>query len=98
MHGSCIKFENSSSLLDLLHFSRYIMRRYLIKYENQPHPGKRGRPQKNVGDVRYDRIDYWVTTQDKQSRCAHCHTKTTTRCEKRDIGLHVKSFKDYHTQ
>ena len=54
---------------------------YLIKYENLPQPGKQGRPQKSLDDIWYDRIAHWVTTQDKQTCCAHCHAKMT-RCEK----------------
>ncbi|KAL3198612.1 hypothetical protein MRX96_014427 [Rhipicephalus microplus] len=34
----------------------------------------------------------------KQTRCAHCHEKTTTRCEKCDVGVHVQCFKVYHTR
>ena len=48
--------------------------------------------------MRYDWIAHWVTTEDKQTCCPHCHAKTTTRCEKCKIGLYVKCFKDYHTQ
>ncbi|KAK9703448.1 Transposase IS4 [Popillia japonica] len=40
--------------------------------------------------LRYDAIEHYVIPQEKQTRCAECHTKTTTRCRKCDIGLHVK--------
>ena len=68
------KICNGSSSLDLLCFHQYIMRRYLIKYEKLPQPGKWGRPQKSLNDVQYDRISHWVTTQ-KQTHCAHCMQK-----------------------
>lgn len=57
-----------------------------------------GRPaQSENSGIRYDRFDHWVLPQDKQTKCRHCHTKTTTRCEKCNIGLHVKCFIAYHT-
>ena len=83
---------------DMLQFRRYIARTYLSQYGTPPQQGMRGRPQKTLSNIRYDRIDHWVVQQEKQTRCALCHTKTTTRCEKCDIGLHVKCFKNYHVQ
>ena len=82
--------------MDLLHFRRYIARTYLSQYAKPPHKGLRGRPQQTLSDIRYDGNNHWVVPQVKQTRCAHCHAKTTTRCEKCDIGLHVKCFKEYH--
>ena len=82
--------------MDLLHFRRYIARTYLPQYAKPPHKGLRGRPQQTLSDIRYDGNNHWVVPQVKQTRCAHCHAKTTTRCEKCDIGLHVKCFKKYH--
>ena len=84
------------NLMDLLHFRRYIARTYLSQYAKPPHKGLRGRPQQTLSDIRYDGNNHWVVPQIKQTRCAHCHAKTTTRCEKCDIGLHVKCFKEYH--
>ena len=44
-----------------------------------------------------DGYKHWVIPQNGQTKCRHCHMKTTTRCEKCDVGLHVKCFKDYHS-
>ena len=82
--------------MDLLHFRRYIARTYLSQYAKPHHKGLRGRPQQTLSDIRDDGNNHWVVPQVKQTRCAHCHAKTTTRCEKCDIGLHVKCFKEYH--
>lgn len=49
-------------------------------------------------DTRYDRLDHLVINQEKQTRCGFCHQKTTTRCSKCDIGVHVKCFISYHTK
>lgn len=58
----------------------------------------RGRPSQTENiEIRYDRIGHYVIPQDKQTKCRHCHSKTTTRCEKCGIGLHVKCFVTYHT-
>ena len=48
-------------------------------------------------ELRYDRLDHIVIPQNKQTKCAECHQKTTTRCQKCDTGLHVKCFLTYHT-
>lgn len=84
--------------MDLLTFRRSIARFYLQRYANPSHYSKRGRPRSSVDEARYDMQAHWVIAQSNQTRCAHCHMKTTTRCEKCDRGLHVKCFKDYHTQ
>ncbi|KAH6938923.1 hypothetical protein HPB50_014859 [Hyalomma asiaticum] len=38
------------------------------------------------GENRFDRNDH-IMPQSKQTRCAHCHKKKTTRCEKCNVGL-----------
>lgn len=49
-------------------------------------------------NIRYDRMDYLVVLQERQTQCHPCHTKTTTSCSKCGIGLHVKCFVNYHTK
>lgn len=56
------------------------------KYGSKPLRGK-SRQSLLEAQSRFDRIDHTVIPQDKQTRCAHCHGKTTTRCEKYDIGV-----------
>lgn len=84
--------------MDLLAFRRSIARFYLERYANLPCQGKRGRPRSKPDEARYDMHAHWVVPQSSQTRCAHCHMKTTTRCEKCNIGVHVKCFKEYHTK
>lgn len=58
-----------------------------------------GRPSKRENiDSRYDGINHYVIPQDRQTRCRKCHLKTTTKCLKCDIGLHVRCFVQYHTK
>ena len=92
------KICKGKDAMDLLTFRRSIARFYLQRYANPSLYGKRGRPRSSVEEARYDMHAHWVIPQSNQTRCAHCHMKTTTRCEKCDRGLHVKCFKDYHTQ
>lgn len=47
---------------------------------------------------RFDGSNHFVCEQNKQTRCGHCHKKTTTRCVKCDVGVHVRCFIDYHSQ
>lgn len=57
-----------------------------------------GRPsQRENASIRYDNMGHLVVPQEKQTRCRMCHLKTTTRCMKCDVGLHVKCFVEYHT-
>lgn len=83
--------------MDVLAFRRSTARFYLERFANPPCQGKRGRPQSRGDEARFDMHAHWVVPQSKQTRCAHCHMKTTSRCEKCDKGLHVKCFKEYHT-
>ena len=84
--------------MDLLAFRRSIARFYLEHHANPPNYGQRGRPRSNSDEARYDMKAHWVIPQSNQTRCAHCHMKTTTRCEKCDRGIHVKCSKEYHTK
>ena len=83
----------------MLQFRRYIVRTYLSQYGKLPEKKKmKGKPQNVLSNIRYDGYKHWVIPQSGQTKCRHCHMKTTTRCEKCDVGLHVKCFKDYHSQ
>ena len=84
--------------LDLLAFRRRVVSYYLEHYARPPQPGCKGRPSAIEIELQFDKVNHWVIPQDKQTRCAHCHQKTTTRCEKCDKGLHVKCFKNFHTK
>ncbi|XP_050024907.2 piggyBac transposable element-derived protein 2-like [Dermacentor andersoni] len=80
-----------------LTFRRTIAVSYMKSYGTKPLRGK-SRQSLLEAQSRFDRIDHTVIPQEKQTRCAHCHEKTTTRCEKCDIGVHVKCFKLYHSK
>ena len=84
--------------LDLLAFRRRVVSYYLEHYARPPQPGCKGRPSAIETELQFDKVNHWVIPQDKQMCCAHCHQKTTTRCEKCDKGLHVKCFKNFHTK
>ena len=91
------KICNNKNPMDMLQFRRYIVRTYLSQYGKPPEKGMRGKPQDVLSDIRYDGYKHWVIPQNGQTKCRHCHMKTTTRCEKCDVGLHVKCFKDHHS-
>lgn len=54
-------------------------------------------PLENV-ESRFDRLDHYVTEQDKQTRCRVCHKKVSTKCIKCNATLHVRCFLTYHTR
>lgn len=83
--------------LDHLGFRRSIATA-LLQQNKKPYSSSKGRPSQHENmQIRFDRIDHFVISQDKQTKCRYCHSKTTTRCQKCDLGLHVKCFVAYHT-
>ena len=94
LHKICTDSDENS--MNLLQYRRYISRTYLTKCGIPPYQGMPGRPQTTLHDIHFDGLQHWVVPQEKQTRCAHCHAKTMTRCEKCDTGLYVKCFKQYH--
>lgn len=82
--------------LDHLEFRRQIVMS-LLPSEKQSGRKRHRRAQREEGTPRYDGFEHWVTPQEKQTRCAYCHQKCTTRCVKCDTGVHVKCFILYHT-
>ena len=78
-------------------FRRSVAMWYLQHYATTPHSGAalQGVGAANT-PAQHDHKAHWVIPQKKQTRCAHCHEKTTTRCEKCDFGVHVRCFKAFH--
>lgn len=88
-------YKKGGNAMDQLSFRRSVATT-ILEQNKKNFTHQKGR-QRNNADLRYDRLDHLVFPQDKQTRCGQCHNKTTTRCRKCDIGLHVKCFIDYHT-
>lgn len=90
--------RKSGGEMDQLTFRRRVATA-LLSQNKKPASYSRGRPSafENL-DARYDRQDHWVVPQPKQTRCGHCHERTTTRCQKCNVGVHVKCFIQYHTK
>nr|CAH7716540.1 unnamed protein product [Callosobruchus chinensis] len=66
---------------------------------NQREFAKRLRPSSlENADSRYNHIDHLIVTQEKQTRCRHCHKKVSTKYEKCNVALHVACFKPYHVR
>lgn len=85
--------KKSGGTLDQLAFRRALAKTILMQ-NKKPYTYQIGRPIQNT--LRYDRLDHYVIPQDRQTRCGECHQKTTTRCQKCNVGLHVKCFVKYH--
>nr|CAH7763728.1 unnamed protein product [Callosobruchus chinensis] len=83
--------------LDHLSFRRRIA--IAILEGNQRKFAKRSGPSSlEKADSRYNRIDYLIVMQKKQTRCRHCHKKVSTKREKCNVALHVACFKSYHVR
>ena len=99
-HNAWQLYRFHGGKLDFLNFVRSVVNSILATHGTKPAQGHRrqGRPNlSNVG-IRYDNMAHWPVQQCKQTRCAACHSKATTRCDKCDVGLHIKCYKDYHMQ
>lgn len=82
--------------MDLLTFRRHIATYYLQKFNTAPIPGRKGgKPSSHI--ARYDSVMHYLVPQEKQTRCAECHQKTTLRCTKCDVGMHLKWNIQFHT-
>lgn len=84
--------------MDQLKFRRVIATTLLQQNRKQQtyQKGPRGSLEGSV--LRYDGMNHFVVHQDKQTRCGFCHERTTTRCSKCDVGVHVKCFISFHTK
>lgn len=91
-------YRSDGGDMDQLQFRRRIAST-LLAQNKKPSTYHTGRLSKNMNvDIRYDRLEHYVTRQEKQTRCGHCHQRATTRCRKCNIAVHVQCFVDYHTQ
>lgn len=98
IHNAWQYHKTAKGDLDHLTFRRQIALGLLQQNKKISGVYSRGRPGENENAaIRYDRMDHLVIPQDRQTKCRHCHTKTTTRCQKCDCGLHVKCFYAFHT-
>ena len=61
---------------------------------------RRKRICQRASDVtRYDHTDHLIICDENSGRrCKVCSVKSKFSCEKCQVGLHPKSFKEYHTQ
>jgi Transposase IS4 len=98
LHNAWQIHKHHGGTMDQLTFRRSVANVLLVQNKKKA-VYQLGHISKNRNlELRYDRLDHWVIPQEKQTRCAACHQKTTTRCKKCDIGLHVKCFLAYHTK
>ena len=99
-HNAWLLYRMCQPGVTYLQFQRMCCVALLQRYGTVPLQGhlRQGRPSAIAVCARYDRQDHWIIDQKPtQTRCGHCHKKTTTRCEKCNVGIHVHCFKEYHT-
>lgn len=96
VHNAWYIHRNMGGTLDQLAFRRSIVST-ILEQNKKLYVYQKGRPGRVNNEMRYDRMDHFVIPQTKQTRCGQCHEKTTTRCRKCDLGVHVKCFVMYHT-
>lgn len=88
--------KQSGGKLDHLAFRRRVALNLLETYGKSNTPSNIRRQGSHHTDSRFDRLDHFIVEQSNRTRCGMCHKKSGTRCEKCDIGLHVRCFKQYH--
>lgn len=86
-----------------LDFRRYIVQSYL-RGHGQP-PAKRGPKghkalsSRVTDEVRYDGLNHWIVDAGgHKPECAECGGRTSKKCDKCDLGLHVDCFKKFHVR
>lgn len=85
--------------LDHLQFRRQVVMALLPARSNIAGLNRRHRPSQNLVEPgRYDNIGHFVIENERRTRCGHCHKQAPTRCQKCDVGVHVKCFVNYHTK
>lgn len=89
------KTENGK--LDHLTFRRRVAMA-LLETNSQRNSHKRSRHSNlENADSRFDRMDHFVSTQEKPSRCRVCHKAVSVICIKCKVALHIRCFVTYHT-
>lgn len=89
--------RSNEGTLDQLAFRRRIATS-ILQLHTKATSSSCGRPSRRENaDSRFDGMHHYVIDQEKQTKCRHCHKKTTTRCQKCDVGVHVRCFVSYHT-
>lgn len=90
------KLANQNSM-DHLTFRRQVAVTLLEQNKRETLHTATGRPGRYENfAIRFDRIDHYVIPQDKQTKCRHCHQKTTTRCQRRVLTVPSKIKKNYN--
>lgn len=96
VHNAWRIHKDDKGMLDHLAFRRQIAVALLTQNRKKA-TSSTGRPSHNENiAIRFDMLEHYVVPQEKQTKCRNCHTKTTTRCQKCDVGVHVKCFVQYH--
>lgn len=95
------RLQPNCEKIDFLQFRREIVQVYLKKYGRPISTG--GRPKtpkaleaRNHNQIRYDGMNHWIVSANKQNRCALCSKNSTKMCEKCNLNLHEACFKAYH--
>lgn len=86
---------NDDKTQSLLKFRRGIS---LSLLKNHGTPSRRGRqPNDPSIDCRFDGRNHWIISVPTEKKCRHCGGKAKFMCQKCEVGLHRKCFKNYHS-
>lgn len=97
VHNAWQIHKHFGGAMDHLSFRRSIANTLLTQNKKDSAIYQKGRPSQKHDELRFDGLEHYIIPQEKQTRCGECHQKTTTRCRKCDLGVHVKCFLAYHT-
>ena len=84
--------------LDLLQFTRRIVNTYVQRNVPKDTPSSNVRDLRVLPEVRFDSIQHFIESIDKQRRCGECGKKVKRQCRKCCVALHVDCFKNYHAK
>lgn len=85
--------------LDLLGFTRYVVRTYLATCSIER--SSAGRSSLSVSsrvlpEIRFDGISHNLVTVEKQLRCGQCKKATRKKCKKCNVGCHILCAESFH--
>ena len=98
LNNAFVLMSEHDSKITFLEFLDSITIKYLNSFGSESLRGKKILPNITL-PKRYDQYDHMIIFDEKSGRrCAQCKVKSKFLCEKCEIGLHPKCFKEWHTK
>lgn len=96
LHCLCRKFEKKA-VMPQLEFRVFVAECLLRSSKVKAAVMSKKESESSASSViRCDRLDHAIIKAESRTRCRHCKSQTTYKCNKCDVGVHAKCFDAYH--